>query len=198
MIGFEPRPPILAAAPENQEFAIAPLVLAFTADPTVRWIYPDAHQFRIFFPQFVRAFGGKAFAQGTAYYLEGFHGTSLWLPPGVGPDEAALVPLLEETVVSARQAEVFALLEQMGSCHPASSHWYLPLLGVDPRFQRCGFGAALLAPVLAAFDREQATAYLEATSPENIPFYERQGFAITAEIQAGSSPTLFAMVREPR
>lgn len=198
MITLESQPSILAAAPENQEFAIAPVVLAFVNDPVARWTYPDAHQYRTFFPRFVRAFGGRAFPHGTAHYVEGFHGAALWLPPGVEPDEAALIPLIQETVAPARCEDLFAMFEQMGSSHPAKPHWYLPLIGVDPRFQRRGFGSALLAPMLAAFDRERATAYLEASSAESVPLYERHGFAITNEIQAGSSPVMYAMVREPR
>ena len=86
MITLESQPAILAAAPENQEFAIAPIVLGFIGDPVARWAYPDAHQYRTFFPRLVRAFGGRAFMHGTAHYLEGFRGTSLWLPPGVEPE----------------------------------------------------------------------------------------------------------------
>ena len=69
MITLAPPPSILAACPENQEFAIAPLLLAFAADPVARWMYPQAHQYRTFFPRFVRVFGGQAFALGTAHLL---------------------------------------------------------------------------------------------------------------------------------
>jgi ribosomal protein S18 acetylase RimI-like enzyme len=198
MVSLAPPPRILAAAPENQEFAIAPLLLAFASDPAVRWMYPDAHQYRAAFPRLVRVFGGQAFALGTAYYVEGFHGTSLWLPPGIMPDEITLLSLLRDTVAPKRLEELLALFEQMAAWHPAKPHWYLPLVGVDPRQQRQGFGSALLAPMLAYLDCGEATAYLESTNPENIPFYERHGFSICGRIQAGSSPTLFAMVREPQ
>lgn len=198
MTTLESLPLIRAAAAENQELAIAPIVLAFASDPMARWTYPDAHKYRTFFPHFVRAFGGRAFPHGTAHYVEGFHGASLWLPPGVEPDESALIPLLQETVDASRVDDLFEMFEQMGSSHPAKPHWYLPLIGVDPRFQRRGLGSAMLAPMLAAFDRERATAYLEASSAESIPLYERHGFTITNEIQSGSSPTMYAMAREPR
>ena len=198
MITLQSKPAVLAAAPENQEFEVAPIVLAFIGDPMARWTYPEAHQYRTFFPRFVRAFGGRAFPHGTAHYLEGFHGAALWLPPGVEPDEAALIALIQETVPASRRDDLFAMLEQMGASHPTKPHWYLPLIGVDPRYQRRGFGSALLAPMLAALDREQATAYLEASSAESVPLYERHGFTVTNKIQAGSSPTMYAMVREPR
>jgi hypothetical protein len=50
------------------------------------------------FPRFARAFGGGAVDLGTAHYYEGFSGVALWLPPGVGPDEATLVRIIQDTV----------------------------------------------------------------------------------------------------
>lgn len=198
MITLEVQPLIRPVLAHREELAIAPLVLAFASDPAVRWMYPEPHQFRTFFPRFAHAFGGKAFAHRTAQTLDGHRGAALWLPPGVSPDEDELIPLLEETVRPARLDELLALFEHMGAAHPEEPHWHLTLLGVDPRHQRQGLGSALIAPMLAMFDRDGAVAYLEASRPENVPFYERHGFEVRREIQAGSSPTLFAMVREPR
>lgn len=198
MITLANTPAVSAVLRTEEENALAPLVLAFANDPAVRWMYPDAHQFRIFFPRFVRALAGKAFALGTAQRLEGFHGTALWLGPGVEPEEHALVPLVEETVVAARRAEVFAIFEKMGAQHPAEPHWYLPLIGIDPRHQGQGLGSMLLGQTLAACDHDGAVAYLEASNPRNVPFYERHGFEVRGEIQAGTSPAFFAMVRSPR
>ena len=198
MTALDTKPSIFAASQENRESAIAALLLAFATDPVVRWMYPGAHEYRTFFPRFARAFGGQAFATKTAHCVEGFHGTALWLPPGVMPDEAVLGPLLQETVAPDRQGEVFSLLEQMAACHPGKPHWYLPLLGVDARYQRRGFGSALLDHMLSSLDREDATAYLESTNPKNLSLYERHGFSLCGVIQAGSSPDLFAMVRAPR
>jgi ribosomal protein S18 acetylase RimI-like enzyme len=198
MITFENSSAISAVLPVEEECALAPLVLAFANDPAARWMYPDAHQFRIFFPRFVRAFAGKAFALGTAKRVEDFRGTALWLAPGVVPDDGALVALIEETVVPRRRADVLAIVEKMGAHHPTEPHWYLPLIGIDPRHQGRGLGSMLLAPTLAACDRDGTAAYLETSNPSNVPFYKRHGFEVRGEIRTGDSPTLFAMVRAPR
>jgi ribosomal protein S18 acetylase RimI-like enzyme len=198
MITLENEPTVLATSSNSEESAIAPLVLAFASDPAVRWMYPNAHQYRTFFPRFARAFGGKAFALGTAHHLDDFRGTALWLPPGVAPDDDLLIPFLEETIAPERLGDAFAVFEQMGAYHPSVPHWYLPLLGVDPLRQSQGLGSALIEPILAAFDRDGAVAYLEASNPRNVPFYERHGFEVRGEIQAGDSPSIFPMVREPR
>src|SRR5687767_855684 len=108
MIAPETQPVIRPVLSRQEELAIAPLVLAFANDPAVRWMYPDPHQYRTFFPHFARAFGGKAFAHATAQALEGNRGAALWLPAGVQPDEAVLIPLLEESVEPSRFDELLA------------------------------------------------------------------------------------------
>jgi ribosomal protein S18 acetylase RimI-like enzyme len=198
MTALELEPAVRTATPAQAQKLIAPLVLAFANDPAVRWMYPDAHQYRTFFPAFVRAFAGKAFALGTAQSIGDFHGIALWLPPGVQPDEEELGALLQETVAPALLEEVLALLGEMSAKHPKTPHWYLPLLGVDPRHQGLGLGSALLAQMLAVCDEQGLPAYLESTNEKSVPFYKRHGFEVRAVIQAGSSPRLIAMQRNAR
>jgi hypothetical protein len=50
--------------PERQR-ALDVLVTAFTADPVIRWLYPEAHRYLTYFPSFLMAFGGKAFSANT-------------------------------------------------------------------------------------------------------------------------------------
>ena len=190
--------PIKTAATADERQVIDTIVLAFSADPAVRWMYPEPQQYLINFPDFVRAFGGKAFEHGNAYYVGGFLGAALWLPPGVEPDEDALVTLLQRTVSELDQEAVFSVFEQMDSFHPSEPHWYLPLIGVDPTQQRKGYGSALMKHALIPCDREGTPAYLESSNPENIPLYERHGFEVLGTIQVGTSPPIVPMLRKPR
>jgi len=178
--------------------AINAVVLAFSADPAARWTWPEPRQYLRHFPSFVRTFGGKAFAHGSAYYVDGYAGVALWLPPDVHPDEDALITLLQRTVSEQVQKDVFAVFEQMGRYHPSEPHWYLPLIGVDPPQQSKGYGAALLQHALLPCDRDHKLAYLESTSPKSIPLYERHGFEVLGTIQVGASPPIFPMLRKPR
>ena len=189
---------IRTANESEQDQIVALIVLAFSSDPIVRWVYPDPHQFLSSFPDIVRAFGGKAFEHGTAYYVEGFIGSALWLPPGVLPDEEALGSVLMRTVPEERHEEMFGVLEQMGSYHPTEPHWYLPMIGVEPAHQGEGYGSALLRYTLEICDRHHHLAHLESSNPKNVPLYQRHGFQLVGEIQSGSSPTIFPMSREPR
>ena len=148
------------------------------------------------FPRFVEAFGGAAFAAGTAYHAD-YSGAALWLAPGAAPDDEALAALMEETVPPDRRAVTFAVFEQMGSYHPHEEHWYLPLIGVDPLVQGKGVGSALLRHALKQCDALGIPAYLEATTPGSIRLYERHGFKRLAAVQVGDSPEIVPMLRRP-
>jgi len=189
------EPKIVTPTGSDEARAVSTLVTAFAADPAARWLYPDAEQYLEYFPQFVRAFGGKAFSDSTADCIADFCGVALWFAPRTQPDEAAVGNVLEQSVDKGKLPEVFNLLEQMGHFHPGHPHWYLPLIGVDPSAQNRGLGSALLSRALARCDRERVPAYLESTTPRNSPLYERFGFKAIGRIQTPSSPPIIPMVR---
>ena len=186
-----------AVAADRQEL-IALLLLAFSADPIERWMYPDPRAYLLHFPDFLKAFTAKTFESKQAYFVGGYKGAALWLPPHVQLDDEPIVASLEQTLDQSKQADTFALLEQMGSYHPSEPHWYLAIMGVDPAQQGQGFGSMLLKHTLAAIDHDHAPVYLESTNPRNISLYERHGFELLGKIQAGASPAMFPMLRKPR
>lgn len=182
----------------DQDRAIATLTAGFISDPIGRWVWRDSQRYLTYFPPFVKAFAGSAFAARSAHEVEGFAGVALWLPPGSGSDDDAMIALAQESVPEAEQEEVFGFLEQMPAHHPQEPHWYLPLIAVDPVQQGCGYGSALLRHALEQCDQARLPAYLEATSPRSKPLYQRHGFEETGVIQVGSSPPMWPMRREPR
>jgi GNAT superfamily N-acetyltransferase len=187
-------PTVDAVVPADIERAVAVLTLAFSADPVTRWTYPEPAQYLALFPVLVRAFGGGAFAEGTARHVADYAGAALWLPPGKELDQAAL----EASLPQGREDEFAAVFEGMASYHPQEPHWYLPLIGVDPARHRNGYGAVLLQDTLSRCDQDHVAAYLESTNPANITLYQRHGFEVLGTIQAGSSPPLFPMLRPAR
>jgi GNAT superfamily N-acetyltransferase len=150
-----------------------------------------------FWPRIAEAYGGRAFDHGTAHALDDLAAVALWLPPGVGPDEATFEELLVQSVDDQVLQDLNAVLAQMVQLHPPGEHWYLPLTGVDPVSQGRGLGSNLLRYGLATCDRAGLPAYLEATSPRNRVLYERLGFEVVDVIQAGASPPMWAMLRKP-
>ena len=173
-------------------------MMAFSADPIMRWMWPEPHEYLRNFPDLVRGFGGRAFEHGAAHVTTDFLGGSLWLPPGVGVDEEALEKLVNETVAEPARSEVVSILQQMGESHPKEPHWHLAFIGVDPTQQGKGIGAVLLRYALARIDAEGLHSYLESSNPANIPFYRRHGFEVIREIRVGGSPLVTPMLRSPR
>jgi GNAT superfamily N-acetyltransferase len=183
---------------ERQRQAISALVLAFVRDPVVRWLYPEPEAYLSHFPGFARAFGGAAFASGTAWISDDLGGAAMWLPSGVHPDGKALASHLFGTVEESRHPTLRDVLEQMDEHHPEEPHWYLPIIGVDAAHQGKGLGAKLLQAALARCDDEGRIAYLESSIPANVPLYERHGFRVVAEIQSGDAPPILPMLRPAR
>ena len=178
--------------------AVSIQLMAFSSDPIMRWAWPEAHEYIRNFPTLVRAFGGRAFENGTAHATGDFRGGSLWLPPGVTPDGDALDKLFKDTVAEPMRSEASSMVEQMSEAHPHEPHWHLAFIGVDPTHHRRGIGAALLQYALARIDEQGLHSYLESSNPANIPLYQRHGFEVIREIRIGGSPPVFPMLRLPR
>ena len=189
---------VLTAGIDDQSRLVAAIVLAFSVDLAARWTYPVPENYLKHFPDLVRSFGGPAFERGTAHFIGDAQAAALWLPPGVQPDEDALMAHFQRTVPEQDRDTLFAVFEQMGQYHPDEPHWYLPLIGVDPAQQGKGYGSALLKHALRLCDQDGTPAYLESSNPKNIPLYRRHGFEVLGTIQVGSSPPITPMLRHAR
>jgi GNAT superfamily N-acetyltransferase len=182
----------------DRDVALAPLVTAFSTDPIIRWLYPDAHSYLTHFPRTALLLGGEAFTTGTADSTEEAIATALWLTPGTHPDEEAIGESLAASLDPSRHEAVFAFLEEIEGYFPDEPVWYLPVIGVDPRFQGRALGSALLQRGLARADAEGTPAYLEASSARSRTLYERHGFSVIGEVRAADSPPAWPMLRDPR
>ena len=193
-----PSTRIRSATTDEMPRAVAAIVAAFIADPTARFAWPSPHDYLLTMPLATREFAGSCFKHGTAYVSEDFCGAALWLPPGVEPNGESLEKMFRDTVKREHLDDLLATFEKMEQSHPREAHWYLPQIGVDPNAQGKGIGAALMRHALARCDQEQALAYLEASKPQNIPFYQRHGFEVIGEIKMGAAPLVTPMLRRPR
>lgn len=182
----------------ERQRAVETLTLSFAADPVVRWLYPEASEYLRHFDPFLQAFGGTSFAGNTAWRLGDFAATAMWLAPGVDLDGDAIVAHFEASVAPQKHEDLMATLGQMDDVHPKTRHWYLAWIGVDAAMAGQGLGSELISRCLEIVDKDHVPAYLDNTNPRNIPFYERHGFKVTGESQAGTCPPLFAMLRDAR
>lgn len=193
----QPSTDIRSATPDEVPHAVAAIVAAFIADPPARFAWPSPHDYLSTMPLATREFAGSSFTHGTAYVSADLCGAALWLPPGVEPNSEPLEKMFRDTAKREHLDDLLATFQKMEQSHPREAHWYLPQIGVDPNAQGKGIGAALMDYALARCDQEQSLAYLEASKPQNIPFYERYGFEVIAEIQIGSAPPVTPMLRRP-
>lgn len=130
-------------------------------------------------------------------------GSASWLPPGSLPRSAVRESRIYRACVRAlrrgtNRRSGIRLLNEVERKHPTEPHWYLAVLGVDPKWQGRGFGEALIRPVLDRCDTECVPAYLETQKIENLPFYERFGFVVTNKVMVEGAPPVWLMWREPR
>lgn len=191
-------PPIKVATSPEETSVIDALVLAFSTDPLARWLWPDPHEYLTHFPHFTRAYEDKAFVHESAYYVDGYLGGALWLPPDVHPDDDAVDALIQNRVTADKQEDLVGLLDRIDHCLPEEPHWYLPFIGVEPVYRGKGLGSALMKHALLRCDRDNAPAFLESSNPRNISLYERHGFETLDTLQVGSSPPISTMLRAPR
>lgn len=172
-----------------------PLSLAFSTDPAVRYMFPTAATYLASFNRLAAAMAGSALAADTAWIADDGAAAALWLAPGAEADKDAIIALVGEAVAPERQVVLGELGDLMDEFHPAEPHWYLSMIGVDPSRQGQGLGSALLKAGLARCDAEGLPAYLESSSPKNVPLYERHGFEAIGLIKPGDHPGLIPMYR---
>jgi ribosomal protein S18 acetylase RimI-like enzyme len=189
---------IRPAAPADREALIDTLLLSFSADPCVRYIFSRPRDFMAGWPRFVMAMGGRGLEHGTAFLTEDAAAVSLWLPAGVHPDLETMLSVLAQVVTPEKGAVLAQVGEQIRSYHPEGPHWYLAAVGVDPSRQGEGLGSAMIKEGLRRCDAQGLPAYLESSNPRNIPLYERHGFEVIGLVQPDDYPPLYPMLRPAR
>lgn len=185
------------AQPADRQAMVDTLLLSFSTDPCVRYIFPKPQDFMAGWPVFVMGMGGRGIDHGTAFVSEDGAAVSLWLPAGVAPDLETMLGALAD--VPPEKGEVLAKVgEQIRGYHPEEPHWYLAAVGVDPSRQGEGLGSAMIKEGLRRCDAEGLPAYLESSNPRNVPLYERHGFEVMGVVQPGDYPPLYPMLRPAR
>jgi len=196
--------PVRAGATDLQSVA-EDLSAAFATDPMFDWFMRDdarrdAARLRLF-----RRLVGMALADGEVLRPASGGAASIWLPSeSLGPssllEELRVIPTVLAATGFARLSRMSAMRVAMDRHHPmAREHVYLWFVGVRPEAQGLGVGSRLIAAGLQRVDAMGLPAYLESSSPANVPLYRRHGFEVTREIQPRpDAPVMWAMWREPR
>ncbi|MGH7336425.1 MAG: GNAT family N-acetyltransferase, partial [Myxococcota bacterium] len=175
------------------------LARAFRNDPVHRWILRDEFDWALASDLFFAMVMRDMLRHESVFTTDAREGAAFWIPPY--PQPAALRDRLAMAarwylVLGRRSREIGEQLERIERAHPQTPHWYLAVLGTDPRHQGRGVGSALLAPILARCDADRVPAYLESSKRSNVPFYERHGFRVLGELAIAGGPVIWRMQRE--
>jgi ribosomal protein S18 acetylase RimI-like enzyme len=180
--------------------ASAVLARAFQDDPAWTWLFPEPERRRQVLPWLFRL--GFDVTSADVWATTGrVVGAARWLSPGRPPVRLgatlralALTPLRLGSATLpflAYGRAVEALRTEVAS----GAHWYLAGIGVEPRRQREGIGAALLEPGLRAAREAGIPAVLLTNLEANLSFYERHGFRVVHEGHTPEDgPKAWAMV----
>lgn len=185
--------------------AVGVLARAFSDDPLLAWIFPDPGQrHRRLPPFFTSTLRGISLHQpGTEVAVADgrVQGCAIWMAPGTWrPPLRRQLAALPSTILrlGRRLPVASAAYGALMAVHPERPHWYLSGIGTDPAVQGQGIGGALLRSRLGRCDAAGEAAYLESSRDTNVPFYQRHGFRVTAELTVPrGGPVLWLMWREP-
>ena len=166
--------------------ASATLSRSFHDDPIFKFVIPDPEyrkdKLRYLCHFIIRLGIAKGEAIGPSDKMEG---VSLWLPSkgskdsGVDAIRAGLLNLFVhiEPGTIRRFVEVGRTKGKMRAGIIKGQYYLCDMIGVDPLFQKQGFGRKMIEAKLLIFDREEMPCYLETSKCENIAYYERFGFS---------------------
>ena len=128
---------------------------------------------------------------------------AMWEPPDQG--KRSTLTLLRSGLWAApirlglsayrRRRALGSILSALDPPHPC---WYLDAIGVEPSEQRTGLGTALLGHMLMRIDEDALPSFLDTSAPDNLGFYERFGFRVTAESELPNGIPLWGMTRPSR
>jgi len=191
------QPNIILVSKDKVKQVKSAILLAFSSDPFIRWLFPNPNDYVEKFSIWIDEFISIGMPAEGVYADEGVSGSAIWLPPGINLDGDVLGSTFT-AIPTDRVETALKLFDIFGTFHPREDHWYLAFLGVDPLNHGRGLGSNILKKNLERIDKEGVVAYLESSNPKNISLYERHGFEIMGKVQEGDSPPIHPMIRQPQ
>jgi ribosomal protein S18 acetylase RimI-like enzyme len=179
------------------------LARAFADDPLPTLLAPDPTHRPAASRWIFSAFARYGLAFGEAWTVGEFDGVAIWWAPEYvhsNEERAARVGLANGPDVLGQEAwERFStfgtLTEELHRQSMNEPHWYLNVIGVAPERQGAGLGTTLLDSMFERLDRERLPAYLDTGTDQNVAYYRKRGFVVTAEIR---EPTTGVLIRGMR
>ncbi len=204
MIATLPKTDLLRVeAPQRQQIATI-LADAFQDDPMFSYLIPDKTLRQQVLPAIFEMNAAYALRYGEVYVTPALDGAAIWLPPEM--IEMTPLRIMRAGMVSAifkinlrvlgKLLPVTDVIERLHKVLAPMPHWYLSQIGVLTAHQGQGIGTHILEPMLARIDGEHLPCYLETLTPINVPFYQKHGFRVVAEIPSlKGGPQMWCMLR---
>jgi GNAT superfamily N-acetyltransferase len=206
----DPAPLSRLCLAADLDAAAATLARAFLDDPMVTWLLGAPHEHdggpETWLSEAANGFfipcltAGRR--RGHTYMVNrgDRQAVALWLPPDTSTftadERGELIAALSEHCGPEALERIGSLGELVSEHHPDERpHFYLFLLGADPRGQ--GLGNSVMDPVLERCDDDALPAYLESSNPRNLAFYQRHGFQVVWEDRPDGGPVMRGLWREP-
>ena len=202
------KPPVIRRATiADAERSAQTLSDAFVNDPVTSWLgRTDAKRDAGRLGMFRYLVNSLGIPSNELWIAEDFSVAALWVPPARADlkqpllQELKMIPTVLGFTGFSGASRVSAFRKSAEAHHPkVPPHFYLMSIGVDPKFQGQGLGSAMLKSTLSMIDGLKLPAYLESSSPKNVPLYQRHGFEVTSEFKLRTDgPTMWGMWRAAR
>ena len=178
---------------------------AFRDDSASVYLWPDPDLRRLalrwYYGVLVPRLG---FGGGRVYVAADGTGQAVWVAPGRSVGLASGVragalgfPRRYGAGATWRLKRLSDTIDALRRESAPPNHWYLLLLGVEPKTQGRGLGGRLMAPMLAHADRQGLPCYLETSTPSNLPYYQARGFEVVGERRVPGAHLYWGMARPP-
>ena len=172
---------------------------AFAEDPFNRWLFGRERALRPLFRMMAR----DIYLKHGFCHMAGDDAATMWATHESDlrfPNFTLFQLIITQSILGSKGSmkRGMAAGETMEKHHPHEPHVYLFTVGTRKAARGKGLGKAMLAPVLAAADREGLPVYLENTNPLNDGFYRSLGFGPRGEFRVDdTAPLVTTMWREP-
>jgi ribosomal protein S18 acetylase RimI-like enzyme len=181
---------------------------AFKNDPFNIYAFPDpeervkkmpyAYQFLLrYYVSYGQCYITSPKLEGVAVWIHSDNlGASFWRMFISG----AIWPAMRIGMGTSRRTQVLTnFIEKKHHELVPDKHWYLFLIGVDPKYQGRGYASHLLNGMLSEIDKEGLPCYLETEVKGNVPIYEHFNFHVIDEFTVPNTDVnLMAMLRQPK
>ena len=166
--------------------ALGTIVAAFRRDPQLRWWFPTEDEYEESAPSFFGVLLDTRIEGGEVWVADGGRAVAMWVPPGgnlIGPELAAA---RYSTTVAALSPSAAARIQRTDEAvdgvlppGPTGTSARSPVIRTSTGPGWAGRSAA--GPCSAA-DRAGLPVALETSSPVNVGYYTRRGFAMIGEL----------------